>query len=91
MENEGKSTISNAQSYEEMAEFWDTHSTADFENQSYEVDITFEPASLRNSVTIELELLKELRKIARDRQISTETLVNVWLRQFVDQTNLAVS
>ncbi len=36
--NEPKVTsISNASSLEEITEFWDTHSLADYENQTYEV------------------------------------------------------
>jgi len=29
-----QSSISKAQSYEEMAKFWDTHSTTDFEDKT---------------------------------------------------------
>jgi hypothetical protein len=37
------------------------------------------------AVNIEPELMEELRRIARDRKVSTQTLVNVWLRQQVDR------
>jgi hypothetical protein len=82
------SSISKAQTLEEMIEFWDTHSTADFEDQTYEVDIEFEPTARLNLVRIEPDLMQELWDIARERQISAQTLINVWLRQQVDEVRM---
>ena len=82
---ENKSTISQASSYEEMAEFWDTHSLADFAEQTYAVEMTFEPSARHNLVRVEPQLLAEVREIARTKKVSTQTLVNLWLRQQVDQ------
>jgi len=79
------SSISKAASYEEMAAFWDTHSTADYDDQTYEVDMTFASTAFGNLVAIETELMRELRKLARQQRISPETLINVWLQQYVDQ------
>jgi hypothetical protein len=79
------SSISKARTLEEMAEFWDTHSLADFDDQTHEVEMTFDPSARRSVVGIETELMAEIRRIAKERQVSTQTLVNVWLRQRVDQ------
>ncbi len=79
------SSISKARTPEEMAEFWDTHSLADFDDQTHEVEMTFDPSARRSVVGIETELMAEIRRIAKGRQVSTQTLVNVWLRQRVDQ------
>jgi hypothetical protein len=87
MAGDRASSISQSRSPEEMAEFWDTHSLADFEDQTYEVELTFDPSARHSIVGIEPELMEELRRIARERQISTQTLVNVWLRQRVDQVS----
>jgi hypothetical protein len=35
--------------------------------------------------------MDELRRIARQRQVSTQTLVNVWLQQRVDQMSATVA
>lgn len=86
MENAANvSSLSQAQSYEEMAEFWETHSITDYDEQMQAADITFAPTAFRNTVTIEAELMEQLAGIARERRITPETLVNVWLRRFVDQ------
>ncbi len=86
MASNNQSTISQSHTLEEMAEFWDTHSLADFEDQTHEVEMTFDPVARRSLVSIEPELMQDLRRIARKRQVSTQTLVNVWLQQRVDQT-----
>lgn len=85
MANENISSISKARNLEEMAEFWDTHSLADYEDEIYEVKITFDPSARRTRIGIDPELLEELRSIARERRICTQTLVNLWLRQRVDE------
>jgi hypothetical protein len=85
------SSISQSRTLEEMAEFWDTHSLADYDDQTYEVEMTFDPAARRSLVGIEPELMDELRRIARQRQVSTQTLVNVWLQQRVDQMSATVA
>ncbi len=81
------SSISHATTLEEIAEFWDIHSLADYDDETYEVEMTFDPSARQTYVGIEPELLEELRLIARERRITTQTLVNLWLRQRVDQLN----
>jgi len=85
MANKNVSSISKARNLEEMAEFWDTHSLADYEDEIYEVDMTFDPSARRTRIGIDPDLLEELRRIASERRISTQTLVNLWLKQQVDE------
>jgi len=47
--------------------------------------MSFDPAARRAVVGIEPELMEDLRKTARERHVSAQTLVNVWLRQRLDQ------
>ena len=84
MANENVSSISKARSYEEIAEFWDTHSVADYEDQIEEVEMTFDPSARRTTVGVEPDLYRELCEIAKQRKISIQTLVNVWLSQRVE-------
>ena len=85
MANENVSSISRSKTLEEMAEFWDTHSLADYADQIDEVDMTFEPSARRTSIGVDPDLLVELREIAKKRRISTQTLVNLWLSQRVEK------
>jgi predicted DNA-binding ribbon-helix-helix protein len=74
-----------------MAEFWDTHSLADYEDQTHEVEMTFDRAARWTSVPLEPELWEDLHRVARERRVSLQTLVNVWLRQRVDQVEVPAS
>lgn len=90
-EENSTSSISKARTYEEMGEFWDTHSLADYEDQTYEVEMAFSPAARRTYVNIEPDLMEDLWAIAQERRISAETLINVWLRRQVDEVRLRVA
>lgn len=79
------SSISGSHSWEEMADFWESHSLADYDAQTYEVEMTFDPSARRTVVAIEPELMMDISQLARERKISAQTLINVWLRQQVDR------
>jgi hypothetical protein len=82
MANENKTTISQATTLEEIADFWDTHSPEDYPEQVYVVEAEFELSDeLDTAVQIDPDLMRKLRRIAGSRQISTQTLINLWLQQ----------
>ena len=84
MANEANvSSISKSRTLEEMAEFWDTHDAADFDDQTHEVEISFDLRSRRHYIAIDPDLLVRLRALARARGLSTESLVNLWLQEHV--------
>lgn len=66
---------------EEIADFWDTHSTADYDDLTYEVQFDIHLPVQRESVTILPELEKTLTDLAQARGVSLETLINVWLTE----------
>jgi len=85
MQDDRVSSISGSRTLEEMADFWDTHSLADYDDQTYEVEMSFDSMARRSVVTIEPELMLDISQIALARNVSTQTLINVWLRQQVDR------
>lgn len=64
---------------EEAAEFWDTHSVADYESQL--VEIEFSPGESITLVAIAGDFFPALEKHARLKGISIETLVNLWIQE----------
>lgn len=68
-------------SIKEAGEFWDTHSLADYWDQTHEVEIEVALKSSKHVVTIEKGIAREVRKIARAQGLSPETLVNLWLQE----------
>ena len=85
MAKDKMSSISHSRTLEEMADFWDTHSLADYDEQTYEVEMTFDPSARRTVVNIEPELMADISQVASARRVSVQTLINVWLRQYVDR------
>lgn len=80
-----RTSISNAQTPEEIGEFWDTHSLADYWDQTREVE--FEVRALRRRrVTLDPQVYNEIEIQARARGLMPETLVNLWLAERLHQT-----
>jgi hypothetical protein len=79
-ENNGPSTtsISKAKTLEEIAEFWDTHSLADYWDQTHEVEFTVR-AFPRHRVTLDPDIYTRIEEQAHLRGVQPETLVNLWL------------
>jgi len=77
-ENEELTSISKASTLEEIAEFWDTHSLADYWDETREA--TFEVrAERRRRITLDPEVYTQVQNVARKRGVLPETLVNIWL------------
>ncbi len=84
-EDSRTSSISKAKTIDEIGDFWDTHSLADYWDQTREVH--FEVSEVpRNRVTLNLELYSRIKTVAQRRGISPETLVNAWLEERLRQT-----
>jgi hypothetical protein len=81
MEKNKLSSISKANTYEKMGEFWDSHDFTEFDDES-SPDVKFE---ISCKISVEPDLLSSIEKQARIRKIDTETLVNLWLHEKLNQ------
>ena len=77
-EHEKRTSISQAQTLEEIGDFWDEHSLVDYWDQTHKVEFEVR-AKRRRRVTLEPEVYQRIEEQARARGIAPETLVNVWL------------
>jgi hypothetical protein len=77
-ENTRLTSISKARTLDEIADFWDTHSLADYWEQTQEVEFEVR-AKRRRRVTLDPEVYARVEAQARARGILPETLVNLWL------------
>ena len=75
------SSISKSRSIQEMAEFWDTHDATDFDDQTHEVEFSFDLRSRRHYIAIDPDLLTRLRELAAARGLSAGSLANLWLQE----------
>ena len=68
---------------EEAAEFWDTHSLADYEDLEKDVEFEVDLKSEKNYFAVEKDLSEKIDRLAKSRGVSPETLVNLWLKEKV--------
>jgi hypothetical protein len=68
-------------SIEEASEFWDSHSLADYWDQTREVHFDVEIAEEPKYITLESKLAKKIHEVAKQQKISAETLVNLWIAE----------
>lgn len=71
----------NFDSFETFWEFWDTHSSADYEEVMETVDVEIDLISSKMYCAIAKDLLAEVRTQAHRQGVSTETLINLWLQE----------
>jgi macrodomain Ter protein organizer (MatP/YcbG family) len=83
-----KSSISQADTAEGIADFWDSHSLEDHWDQTHEVE--FEVRAQRpRRITIDPEIYERLEQQARTRGVTLETLVNQWLSEHLSTDKAA--
>jgi hypothetical protein len=76
-----KSSISKAQSYAEIGEFWDKHDLSEFwdETRKAKFDVVLEPEA--TYYPIGKDLAEKINSVARKEGVTSGTLVNRWLGQ----------
>ncbi len=70
---------------EAAADFWDTHDLSDYWDQTSAVDFDVELGRRVILVPLERNIAHRLADVARKQGLSTETLVNVWLSERLQQ------
>ncbi len=67
----------------EAAEFWDSHSLADYWDQTHEVKGRIDVNRKVYVTALEPSLFKKLGECSKRQGVSAETLVNIWLTEKV--------
>jgi len=71
----------NFSSLEKFWAFWDTHSTADYEDLMEDVKVKIDLRSSKIYCAVEKDLIAQLQSQARRQGVSMETLINLWLQE----------
>jgi hypothetical protein len=71
----------NFSTLEELWIFWDTHSSADYEDDMEPVEVEIDLFSSKVYCPVAKDLLSKVRTQARRQGVSTETLINLWLQE----------
>ena len=88
MKKKVKSRIPNFTSYKEEANFWDTHSVTDFEDETEDVDIIVELEKPRNEtlvVRLQKTVKDRMEKVAAKKGINVSTLARIWFSEKLHQ------
>jgi hypothetical protein len=80
---EGRSSISNARSYREMGEYWDTHDAGEMWEQTEPAELEVDLRQERVYYPVGRSLSDRIAEIAREQGISAETLLNLWVQEKV--------
>jgi hypothetical protein len=74
------------ETYEEIAEFWDTHDVTDYEEYltPVEVNLVAHPKH-EYVITLSNTLDATLREIQRKEGVSLNTLINLWVQEKLQQ------
>ncbi|MBM3211840.1 hypothetical protein FJZ33_06465 [Candidatus Poribacteria bacterium] len=76
-----KSSISQAQNYKEIGEFWDSHDVTDYWDQTKPADFEVNIVSEVRYYPLDKVLAEKVSEIAHSRGISPETLLNLWIQE----------
>ncbi|MBM3234687.1 hypothetical protein FJZ31_00130 [Candidatus Poribacteria bacterium] len=68
-------------SIEEIAEFWDTHSLADYWDVTKEVEFEVDITKETRWIELDEEIAKKVYEVAKRKNIPVQILVNSWVNE----------
>ncbi|HID94822.1 MAG TPA: hypothetical protein EYP53_02025 [Candidatus Latescibacteria bacterium] len=68
-------------SLDELVEFFDTHDLGEYWNQMPEAHFEVDIKRKTHLFALDVDLAVKLTEIAKSRHISSEALINAWLRE----------
>lgn len=80
-----KSSISKARSYAEIGEYWDRHELSDAWGKTRKVkfEVVAEPEA--TYCPVEKDLSAKIQSVAKKQGVASDTLVNLWLEQKIEE------
>jgi hypothetical protein len=85
MKKGNRTSVSGAQSYKEIGEFWDSHDLTDYWNETKEAEFEVEIESEVTYYALGKTLAKGIQSVARKQGVSGDTLVNLWVQEKLRQ------
>ncbi len=81
-----KSRIPEFKSYEEEAEWWETHNLADYQDEFETVELVIDKNLVRTlTIRFDSETLTKLKKRAQKKGLGVTTLIRVWVRERLEE------
>ena len=76
-----KSSISKAQFYREIGEFWDTHDLAEYWDQTELAEFEVDLQSEITYYILDSQLSSRIQAVAKERGVSANTLLNLLVQE----------
>jgi len=80
-----RSSLSDARSYKEIGEYWDSHDLADVWGKTRKVEFDVAIESEMTYCAIEKDLSEKVHSIAKEKGISPDTLINLWIQEKIQE------
>ena len=85
---ENKTPISGAETYQGIGEFWDDHDLAEVWDQTEPAQFDVKIRSIKRYYPINSDFSNEIAIIAHKKGVSTETLLNLWIQEKINQISI---
>ena len=85
--NKSKTSISKAQSYKEIGEYWDKHYIAEYWEETKPAEFEVDIKSEVTYYAVDNKLSAKVREFARRHGVSPDTLLNMWLQEKLQEQN----
>ncbi|MFZ4789653.1 MAG: CopG family antitoxin [Candidatus Competibacteraceae bacterium] len=83
--SENKSSVSNANSYQQIGEFWDRHDLTEVWDRTEAVEFSVDIESERRYFALDVDISNQVSRIAKTHGISPEMLINLWIQEKLSQ------
>ena len=83
--NDVKKSLSQGNSYQEIGEYWDDHDLGEVLEQTAPVNFEISGHAKTAYYAVENELSQKLHEVAKQRGVSAQTLLNLWLQERVEK------
>ena len=84
--SQNKTSISQATSYQEIGEYWDSHDLTEVWEQTEPAEFEVEIESEQVYYRLDRKLSDQIITLAHARGISSETLLNLWIQEKLQQS-----
>lgn len=84
-----KSSVSEATSYKEIGEFWDTHDLSDFWDKTKEASFEVDIESEVTYYAVDKMLSEKIQVVAQKRGVTADTLINLWVQEKLQEQKVS--
>jgi CopG antitoxin of type II toxin-antitoxin system len=79
--------LPNSISIDELVEFFETHDIGEYWEQMPEADFDINIKGRKRLIALEEEIVAKVTKIAKAKKVSSEKLINAWLKEKIQKVS----